>query len=274
MTSPPNRAASYLFGDTDLAAERLRLLAEVFEPATREFLADARFGAPKRIADLGCGPGYTTQLMADVFRAATVRGLDSSASHLTRAQLAASSRVAFAVADVTQPLPGGPYDLVYCRYLLTHIARFQEAVESWGLALTPGGQIAIEENESIETSVPAVQQYLDIVAAMLADAGQKLYVGIELAEVTAWAGLDVVLREAVPIRVPAGRAAPMFVLNLRTWRGQPFIERNYKSATIAQLEYDLLTLAEAGERSSAKNDLVVFGRRRLILRKRPDEVTR
>jgi len=267
MTRQPSNTGSYLFGDTDLAAERLRLLAEVFEPATREFLADVRFGLPLRIADLGCGPGYTTQLLGDLFREATVRGLDSSASHLSRAQQAASPRVAFEVADVTQPLPGGPYDLIYCRYLLTHIARFQEAVENWGQALTPGGQIAIEENESIATSVPVVRQYLDIVAAMLADAGQKLYVGVELAEIRSWAGLQVVVSEAVPIRAPAGRAATMFVLNLRTWRGQPFIEQNYSAATIAQLEHDLLALTEAGEENVATNDLVIFGRRRLILQR-------
>ena len=56
----------YAFGDSALAARRLGLLADLFEPASRPFLA--RF-ADRRLelaVDLGCGTGHTTRLLASV----------------------------------------------------------------------------------------------------------------------------------------------------------------------------------------------------------------
>ncbi len=56
----------YLFQDTDLAARRLAVLAEVFAPASRAFLLDVVQSRPELALDLGCGPGYTTRLLAEV----------------------------------------------------------------------------------------------------------------------------------------------------------------------------------------------------------------
>src|SRR6266436_2669560 len=76
----------YTFGDTDIAARRLELLAHVFEHSTRAFLREApaaRLGLAQNLAqkiaiDLGCGPGFTTHLIA--------KSSDSAASSDSRAQ--------------------------------------------------------------------------------------------------------------------------------------------------------------------------------------------
>ncbi|HXQ57593.1 MAG TPA: osmotically inducible protein OsmC, partial [Actinomycetes bacterium] len=73
----------YAFGDSALAARRLGLLAQVFEPTSRSFLTDAAahpVGPPPELAvDLGCGPGHTTRLLVSVLGPRRTLGLDQSA---------------------------------------------------------------------------------------------------------------------------------------------------------------------------------------------------
>ena len=252
---------AYQFGDSDLAAERLRRLAEVFNPSTREFLLPLAAGRPQIVADLGCGPGYTTRLLAEVFPSARVLGIDSSPNFVALARQTPSDRVEYEVADVTQTLPGGPYDLVYCRYLLTHLPRPTAAIELWSNCLQPGGVIAIEENQWIQTEEPAFAKYLAIVEAMLADSGQRLYVGAELDQVNCWPLLQKQSSELVPIETNARDAARMFELNLPSWRGRPFIQRTYPAAELDDLHAQLERLAaDDSDRRS-----ITFGRRRLVL---------
>ena len=47
----------YLFGDTDLAARRLKVLAEVFAASSETFISEAADCNPRLVVDLGCGPG-------------------------------------------------------------------------------------------------------------------------------------------------------------------------------------------------------------------------
>lgn len=69
---------SYLFGETDIAARRLKVLAEVYAVSTRAFLLGQVPTRPRAAVDLGCGPGYTTHLLADVLQAERTVGLDNS----------------------------------------------------------------------------------------------------------------------------------------------------------------------------------------------------
>jgi trans-aconitate methyltransferase len=257
-----NRAkVDYHFGDSDLAADRLRHLAEVFEPSTREFLGQLRVPSGARIADLGCGPGHTTRLLAEVFPTASARGFDKSKNFISLARAVAGPRVAFEVADVTVSLPGGPYELVYCRYLLTHVPDFRGAVALWSQQLAPGGRIAIEENEWIHTEEPAFSRYLSIVSAMLADAGQRLYVGAELGAIDNWPHLARAASELVAIGVSTRVAAGMFLPNLEIWRTADFVQKNYQAKEIDALKSDLEKLAEDPDLDGA----ITFGRRRLLL---------
>ena len=51
--------------DTDTAAQRLRVLAEMFAESTKTFRLDAVSDRPCRAFDLGCGPGYKTLILAN-----------------------------------------------------------------------------------------------------------------------------------------------------------------------------------------------------------------
>src|SRR5262245_6039180 len=107
----------YTFGDNDVAAERLRLLAEAFAPSSRAFLARVAREPAAVAVDLGCGAGHTTALLAAAVGAGagTTVGLDASARLVDRARTQASCRpaLAFAVHDVTRlPLPAPPAALL------------------------------------------------------------------------------------------------------------------------------------------------------------------
>jgi trans-aconitate 2-methyltransferase len=265
MSLPDARAdRSYQFGDSHLAAERLALLAEVFQTSTRAFLVTLAARRPARVLDAGCGPGCTTRLLSDTFSTATVTGVDISPYFVELARQTPHERTSYRVADVSKSLPGESCDLIYCRYLLTHLARPTEVVARWGTCLARSGAIAIEENEWIETQVPAFARYLTIVEAMLADSGQNLYVGAELARSSDWQSVVETSSEIAPVAVDNRRAARMFLMNLATWRLSAFIERTYAAAEIDQLERDLKLLATAEK----THDSITFGQRRLVLERR------
>ncbi|GHO61982.1 hypothetical protein KSC_008740 [Ktedonobacter sp. SOSP1-52] len=57
---------SYLFKDTERAAHRLHIFANMFASSSRPFLQAVVGTAPEVAIDLGCGPGYTTRLLAEV----------------------------------------------------------------------------------------------------------------------------------------------------------------------------------------------------------------
>ncbi len=257
---PEKPISSYTFGDSTIAAERLRILAEIFEPSTREFLETLTDRRPTRIADLGCGPGYTTRLLAQVFPQAQLVGIDSSRGFIELAERTAPPCVRFVEGDVASPLSSGPYDLIYARYLLPHLSNYHSAVSQWGNCLSVGGAIANEENDWIETTQPAFRTYFEMVAAMLADRGQRLDIGAELEAIDDWQPLFKFSSQLVPIRVPEPVAARMFVPNLDVFRQQPYIQKNHEEAEIQRLKADILTVIERGDPSR----MVTFWRRRIV----------
>lgn len=142
----------YAFGDSDLAARRLQLLGEVFAPSTRAFLQASVSREPSLVVDLGCGPGYTTHFLAETLPCGRAVGLDHSDHFISLAQQTATQRVSFQAHDVTQvPFPTGPADLLYCRFLLTHLRDPEAVVARWTDQLRPGGLLLMEEAESRRT---------------------------------------------------------------------------------------------------------------------------
>ena len=261
MTSTGQPA--YQFGDSLQAAQRLRLLAAVFEPSTREFLTQMPRDHVRHVVDLGCGPGCTTRLLANVFPNSEVSGLDSSPHFVELAREASDDRITFAVADVTQTLLGGPYNLAYCRYLLTHLADPWAALDLWSQSLAEPGLLAIEENEWIRTTQPSFARYLEIVTAMLADSGQRLYVGGELDAVGARGNL--VKRSSVltPVSVSDHQTARMFLPNLDNWRTRPYVQRNVSATELDELRSRLVQLAEDSSGVCSTS----FGLRQLVFQR-------
>ena len=236
----------YLFGDTELAARRLEVVARAFAPSSRAFAADAAGRRRSFAVDLGCGPGYTTHLLAEASQCRRAVGLDRSAYFVELAEKTATAVVSFRRHDLTSiPFLDGPRDLMYARFLLTHQVEPGALIEAWATQLRPGGRLLVEEVDAIITETPVLVEYLAITEAMLADAGHNLYVGSSLAALPT---PDTLVRRSSAVTVVPladSLAARMFAMNIQTWRHNVFVRDNHSPATIRRLTEALLGIAES-----------------------------
>jgi trans-aconitate 2-methyltransferase len=252
---------SYLFKDTGLAARRLQILADVFAPASRAFLQDIVCTVPQVAVDLGCGPGYTTLLLAEVTQCVQAIGLDKSEHFLALAQRHATAQIAFLQHDISQiPFPVGSGDLLSCRFLLTHLTDPPSIIERWLTQLRPGGSLLVEEVEGIQTTNSTFRSYLEIVAAMLEQQANQLYIGSFLDQYPLGAGIRWRMSRVYRLPVSTQKAAAMFHPNIQTWKDHPFIQAHYAGSKIEQIEQDLQELVE----TSTSEGEIVWGLRQLV----------
>ena len=245
-----SRPPRYLFGDSDVASHRLRVLSEVFAESSRRFLCAAVPGQPNLAVDIGCGPGYTTRLVADVLRPLRTVGIDSSEAFIAEARHAGGSDVSYLVHDAAAvPFPVGPADLIYARFVATHLRDPTATIHVWATQLVPGGRLLLDEVEAISTANRVLSRYLTILTALLDHQGNLLYIGPTLSNISAPGLLRSKIDTVRRLRVPDRRAAKMFRLNLETWRDHPFVADTYGADAIRRLAEKLRT--EAGTAGAA-----------------------
>ncbi len=162
----------------------------------------------------------------------------------------APERVSFTIHDITAvPFPCGDAEVVFCRFLLTHLEDPEAIVARWATQLNPGGLMMIEEVETILTTHPVFAGYLQIVEAMLASQSNRLYVGSLVGALGPPGRLKPLLNEIRTVPVRSCDAAGMFVLNMKAWENVDFVRANYQRESILELETALAKIA-AGERSA------------------------
>lgn len=129
------------------AATYLRFEDERTRPAV-DLLARVSLETPKRVVDLGCGPGNTTQLLVRRFPGAEVLGLDSSPDMLAAARKRLPD-VAFEEADVSTWSPERAPDLIFANAVLQWLPDHETLFPRLFRALAPGGALAVQMPDNL-----------------------------------------------------------------------------------------------------------------------------
>ena len=188
--------------------ERLRLLSEVVAPSTRAFLAEVGIPAGASCLDVGCGGGDVTRELA---RAAGSEGralgvdLDAVKVEIARREAAEQgiANAAFDTHDVRSWAPEEYFDLVYARFLLTHLSDPLSLLAALRRHVRPGGVLAVEDidfrGHFSEPDCPAVHRYVDVYSESVRRRGGDPNIGPRLPALLREAGFhDVRMRLAHP----------------------------------------------------------------------------
>lgn len=221
-------AKNYTFGDREEASVRLRRLAELYEPETRALLMRGSVQEGSLAADLGCGPGWTTQLVHEVLRPRRTVGLDASERFIDEAKRNRPTDLEFHVQDVSKGrFPVDEPTVLFCRFLLTHLSQVPEALEAWAKAAGPNAILFIHETESLESENAAIDRYYRLVEQLQEHYGQKLYAGTQLTEFVAQSGWKILESSRVILEKPAQKMGELHLSNLRTWRHDDFARKTF-----------------------------------------------
>ena len=130
--------------------ERLRVLARVMHSSSSALFDRLGLHNGLSCLDLGCGGGdVTMELARRVAPLGRVFGVDIDTTKLDIARKEAAqlgvTNVSFEEAEISRLPDTRTFDLVYARFLLTHLSDPASAVSAFYRQLRPGGIVAVED---------------------------------------------------------------------------------------------------------------------------------
>jgi trans-aconitate 2-methyltransferase len=128
-------------------ATYLKFEDERTRPA-RDLLAQVRSEAVRKVVDVGCGPGNSTELLAARYPGAEVIGLDSSPAMLAEARRRLPD-VRFELANADVWVPGSDVDLVFANAIYQWVPRHLEHLPRVLAALPAGAAMAVQMPDNL-----------------------------------------------------------------------------------------------------------------------------
>jgi trans-aconitate 2-methyltransferase len=110
---------------------------------SRELLGRVPLEAAKRVVDLGCGPGNSTQLLWERWPNAKVTGVDSSAEMLRSARELAPN-IEWVQSDLRAYRPEGPIDVLFANAVFQWLPDHERLLIDLLGWLAPGGAFAFQ----------------------------------------------------------------------------------------------------------------------------------
>ena len=129
------------------ATQYVKFEDERSRPAA-ELLARVPLAEPRRMVDIGCGPGNSTELLLARYPGAAVVGLDSSPEMLAAAQKRLPT-VAFVEADATAWTPDPPVDLLYSNATFQWVRGHRDVARRLLATLPSGGVLALQMPDNL-----------------------------------------------------------------------------------------------------------------------------
>src|SRR5262245_46109692 len=194
--------------------ERLRLLSEVVGASTRALLADVGIPPGSLCLDVGCGGGdVTLEIARTVGPTGRVIGvdLDETQLEIARRECAeqGATNVAFEARDVAAWEPERLFDMVYARFLLTHLSDPGALLSALHRHVRPGGAIVVEDidyrGHFAEPACPALDRKVDWYTRTVHNRGADPNIGPRLPGLLRDAGfVDVCLKLHHPVALEGG----------------------------------------------------------------------
>jgi SAM-dependent methyltransferase len=153
----------YQLGSEPSELERLDLQGRVLAPATRTILKTAGLARAMHVLDLGSGAGDVSFLAAElVGSSGEVVGIDQSPESVAKATARAGERglsnVRFAVGDIHDRAPDGPYDAIIGRLVLMYVSDPAAVLRTQASSLRSGGVVVpIEFDLHSARSLPSTR---------------------------------------------------------------------------------------------------------------------
>lgn len=107
-----------------------------------DLLARIDCAAPRRVVDLGCGPGNLTALLTSRWPSAVVEGIDSSPEMISKAE--SIGGIAFRVEDAASWTVPADADVVISNATLHWVPGHQDLLRDWAASLPAGGWLAFQ----------------------------------------------------------------------------------------------------------------------------------
>jgi trans-aconitate 2-methyltransferase len=124
------------------AGQYLRFAGERTRPAV-DLVARIELEAPRRIIDLGCGPGNSTAILRARWPDAEITGIDTSADMLAQARRDHAG-IVFEQGDIAGWQPALPYDLVFSNAAVQWVGDHERLIPCLFAGVAPGGCLAVQ----------------------------------------------------------------------------------------------------------------------------------
>jgi 2-polyprenyl-3-methyl-5-hydroxy-6-metoxy-1,4-benzoquinol methylase len=134
----------------------INLLGSVWLPSVPDIHARLQADPPARVADVGCGCGWSSIAIARAYPNARVYGIDKDVASVAQARAHAAAegiagRVTFHLGDAAEADLDGPFDLITAFECVHDMARPVEALRAMRAVLAPGGIVLIADERTAET---------------------------------------------------------------------------------------------------------------------------
>jgi trans-aconitate 2-methyltransferase len=123
----------------------------------RDLLAQVPLQRPRRVVDLGCGPGNSTELLVERFPHSEVAGLDSSADMLRKAR-ERLPKCPFIEADIAAWTPEQGTDLLFANAAFQWVPDHPRVLRRLLEALPAGGVLAVQMPDNTDEPANALQR--------------------------------------------------------------------------------------------------------------------